>query len=243
MAKSNQTQNQNNNNQQSGGGLGGANSNTPLGSNQQNNQDQKKSKVDMDKLSEAFGHFIGKNLKTPGVNFNLEKIIQGMREGAAGKPAPMSDQEYEAQMAALQEQVFEQLASDNLSAANDFMKKNKGAAGVFEVEPGKLQYIIMQEGKGPAVSSDAKPLVHYKGMYLDGTTFDSSENVGGPVPIPLDSTISGFSRGVSGMKEGEKRKIFVHPDLGYGTQSPLPPNAMLIFEVEVVKSDTTDGDE
>ena len=39
------------------------------------------------------------------------------------------------------------------------------------------------------------------------------------------------------MKEGEKRKLFVHPDLGYGTQGQLPPNALLIFEVEIVKAD------
>lgn len=199
--------------------------------------------IDMGRLSEAFGHFIGRNLKTPGVNFDLERIIKGERDGIAGKPAPMTDQEYEQMMTALQEQVFEQLSQDNLKAANEFLAKNAKEKGVFEVEPGKLQYVVLQEGKGETVQADAKPMINYTGRYLDGTVFDTSDNVGGPVAIPLGQTIGGFSRGLVGMKEGEKRKIFIHPDLGYGTQSPLPPNAMLIFEVEVVKANSSDKDD
>ncbi len=195
--------------------------------------------IDMGKLSEAFGHSIGRNINTPGVNLDIERIIKGMRDGAAGKPAPVSDQEYEAMMTALQEQVFDQLSTDNLKAANAFMMQNSKADGVFEVEPGKLQYMIVEEGKGPAVQSDSTPLINYTGRYLDGTVFDSSDNVGGPVAISLEQTIPGFTKGITGMKEGEKRKIFIHPDLGYGTQSPLPPNALLVFDVEVVKMDAS----
>ena len=44
-----------------------------------------------------------------------------------------------------------------------------------------------------------------------------------PITIPLDQTIPGFSKGIVGMKEGEKRRLFVHPDLGYGTTGQLPP--------------------
>ena len=155
----------------------------------------------------------------------------------------MSDQEYEAMMSALQEQVFEQLSQDNLKAANEFLAKNGKEAGVFEIEPGKLQYTIIQEGKGAAVQADSKPKINYSGRYLDGTVFDTSDNVGGPVAIPLGQTISGFSRGLVGMKEGEKRRIFIHPDFGYGTQSPLPPNSLLIFDVEVVKANSAENEE
>jgi len=70
--------------------------------------------------------------------------------------------------------------------------------------------------------------------------FGSSEETGGPITIPLDQTIPGFSKGLVGMKEGEKRRLFVHPDLGYGTMGQLPPNELLIFDIEVVKADTAD---
>jgi peptidylprolyl isomerase len=193
--------------------------------------------ADIGKLSEAFGHFIGRNLKAPGINFDLEKIIKGIRDGHGGKPAIMSDQEYEMMMANLQAQVFEQLSSDNMKAANQFMSQNSKAKGVFEVEPGKLQYLILKEGSGAAVSATGTPMIHYKGTYIDGTQFDSSEAAGAPVKIPLQQTIPGFGKGIAGMKEGEKRKIFIHPDLGYGQNSPLPPNALLIFEVELIKAE------
>ncbi|MCB1111412.1 MAG: FKBP-type peptidyl-prolyl cis-trans isomerase [Chlamydiales bacterium] len=197
--------------------------------------------VDIKLLSEAFGHFIGRNLNTPGVQFDVESIIKGMREGVAGKEPPMSDQEYETLMTKVQEEAYKKLSEDNLVAANEFMDQNKNTQGVVELEPGKLQYILLTEGNGPTVEADSTPMIHYTGKYLDGTTFGSSEEVGGPITIPLNQTIPGFSKGLVGMKEGEKRRLFVHPDLGYGTLGNLPPNALLVFDIDIVKADTRHG--
>lgn len=199
--------------------------------------------VDIKVLSEAFGHFIGRNLKSPGVQFDVDSIIKGIREGASGAPAPMNDQEYEVAMMKLQEQAYEALSKDNLQAANAFLIENKGKTDVIEIEPGKLQYTVLTPGTGAEVQKNATPLINYKGTYIDGTTFGSSEEVGGPITIPLDQTIPGFSKGIVGMKEGEKRRLFIHPDLGYGTLGNLPPNALLIFDIEVMKADAgKDGD-
>lgn len=193
---------------------------------------------EMLKVSEAFGHFIGRNLNAPGIKFDLESIIKGMRDGAAGKPAPMTDQEYEAAMNKLQERAFSQLANDNLKEANAFLDDNSKKEKIVVIEPGKLQYMILEEGNGTPVGEHARPMVTYSGKYADGTVFGSSEQVGGPITIPLDQTIPGFSKGIVGMKEGEKRRLFVHPDLGYGTSGHLPPNKLLIFDVQVVKADS-----
>lgn len=202
----------------------------------QNTNNQTANDVDMKKLSEAFGHFIGRNLKSPGVTFDLDSIIKGMREGAEGKPAPLSDQEYEVMMLKVQELAFNRLAEDNLKAAETFMAKNAQDKSVKSLVPGKLQYIVIQEGTGTPVQEHGTPSIKYTAKYLDGTVFDSSEAAGGPITIPLDQTIPGFSKGISGMKEGEKRKLFVHPDLAYGKTGQLPPNSALVFEVEVVKA-------
>lgn len=195
-----------------------------------------KSEIDMKKVSEAFGHFIGRNLKSPGVSFDLDSIIQGMRDGAAGKPAPMSDKEYEAMMIKVQEMAFNRLAEDNLKAADAFMAKNAQETNVKSIVPGKLQYIVLQEGTGAVVPEHGSPNIKYVAKYIDGTVFDSSEAAGGSVTIPMDQTIPGFSKGIAGMKEGEKRRLFVHPDLAYGKTGQLPPNSALIFEVEVLKA-------
>lgn len=188
------------------------------------------------KISEAFGHFIGRNLNTPGVKFDVESIIKGIREGVAGKPAPMSDQEYEAMMSKLQEQSFAALSEANLKAANEFLEKNSKESNIVELVPGQLQYTVLKEGSDAVVEEHFSPQINYTGKYLDGTVFGSSEDAGGPITIPLDQTIPGFSKGLLGMKEGEKRKLFVHPGLAYGTTGQLPPNSLLIFEVEVVKA-------
>lgn len=192
--------------------------------------------VDMKKLSEAFGNFIGRNLKSPGVTFDMDSIIKGMRDGAEGKPAPMTDQEYETMMYKVQEIAFNKLSEDNLKAAEAFMAKNAQDASVKTIVPGKLQYIILQEGKGAVVPENGTPSIKYTAKYIDGTVFDSSEAAGGPITIPLEQTVPGFSKGIAGMKEGEKRKLFIHPDLAYGKTGQLPPNSALVFEVEVVKA-------
>jgi peptidylprolyl isomerase len=201
-------------------------------------QEQANDTIDIELISQAFGHFIGKNLKSPGAEFNIEGVIKGIRDGANGAPAPMSDQEYEIAMTKLQEQAFETMARENLDAANAFMQKNNLESGVIQLEPGKLQYLVLEEGNGETVEKNGTPLVHYTGKYLDGTVFGSSEEVGGPITIPLDQTIPGFSKGMLGMKEGEKRRLFIHPELGYGTLGNLPPNALLVFDIEIIKANT-----
>ncbi len=204
-------------------------------------EDTSVSQEDLLKASRAFGHFIGRNLKNPGIHFDIDKIIEGMRDGYAGKPSQITDSEYEALMSRIQEQAHATQSKENLKAADAFLEKNKHETGVIELEPGKLQYLLIQEGNGPVVQEHSAPQIHYKGQFLDGTVFGSSQESGEPITIPLDQTIPGFSKGILGMKEGEKRKLFVHPNLGYGTAGHLPPNSLLIFEVEVVKATPPDA--
>jgi peptidylprolyl isomerase len=197
-----------------------------------------KDQIDMKKLSEAFGNFIGRNLQSPGLSFELDSIVKGIREGSEGKPSPLSEKEYEEMMTAVQEKAFKEMSSTNLKAADEFMQKNKEQTGIVEVVPGKLQYEVLTQGQGTEVEPHSSPKITYTGKYQDGTVFGTSEEMGGPITIPLDQTIPGFSKGIVGMKEGEKRRLFVHPDLGYGTSGQLPPNELLIFDIEVVKANS-----
>ena len=197
---------------------------------------------EINKISEALGNFIGRNLNSPGIHFDLESIIKGIRDGSAGKPSPMNDQDYEKAMAQLQQQALAAVSTKNLDEANAFLKDNVHAKGVVEIIPEKLQYVILQEGKGPVVEEHGNPEITYTGKYIDGTVFGSSDAAGGPITVPLDQTIPGFSKGIVGMKEGEKRRLFVHPEVGYGTGGQLLPNSLLIFDIEVVKAKSHDKD-
>lgn len=197
---------------------------------------QAEAPLDMKKISEAFGHFIGRHLKSPTVTFDLEYVIKGMREGVEGKPAPMSDKEYEQAMLTVQKNAHEKATKENLQAAESYLSNSANIAGFVTIEPNKLYYKIVKEGNGPAVEDHGNPQINYSGKFIDGNVFGSSESNGGPITIPLDQTIAGFSKGIVGMKEGEKRMLLVHPDLGYGTTGHLPPNSLLIFDIEVVKA-------
>lgn len=192
---------------------------------------------DVVRLSEALGHLIGRNLENPSLELDLESIIKGMRDAAAGREAPMSEEEYEMMMSSIQESAFNDLAKSNLEEANDFLQKNAQEEGVVEVVPGKLQYTVLSTGKGEAVSDLSMPTLTYTGTFVDGTVFGTSTDSGGPITLSLDQAIPGFSQGILGMKQGEKRRLYIHPDLGYGTSSHLPPNSLLVFDIEILSID------
>ena len=86
--------------------------------------------------------------------------------------------------------------------------------------------------------------VHYKGTLLDGKTFDSSYDRGEPATFPLDQVVPGWQEGIALMPVGSKYKFWIPAKLGYGDKGtpggPIPPNATLVFEVElldIVKQD------
>jgi peptidylprolyl isomerase len=188
--------------------------------------------IDLNRLSETLGHLIARQLKQPGVEFNIDAVIVGMRNEQEGKSAPMSEEEYQQMVYTLQEKQFQESAEKNLTQANDFLKENLLKEGVRELDP-KLQFQVTQEGSGELVDNDSTPVIHYSGKLLDGTVFASS-TTDQPVALPLKQSIPGFAKGVVGMKEGEKRILYIHPELAYGISGQLPPNSLLIFEVEVV---------
>ncbi|MGR3912835.1 MAG: FKBP-type peptidyl-prolyl cis-trans isomerase [Candidatus Rhabdochlamydia sp.] len=193
------------------------------------------SSKDVAKISEAFGHLIGKNLDSMGLRFDMAKVIQGLKDASDGKAPPMSEAECIQAITTAQEIAFKQVSQENLAKAENFLNQNLEIKGVHPLEENKVQYIITHEGEGASVDESSTPLIRYTGKFLDGSIFGSSQEA---EPVRLDETIPGFSKGLLGMKEGEKRTVFIHPDLGYGTQGDLPPNSLLTFDIEVIKANS-----
>lgn len=101
-----------------------------------------------------------------------------------------------------------------------------------------LRYIQLAQGSGSAVAATCRQVtVHYTGYLLDGTQFDTSRERG-PFSFTLGTgrAIAGFDQGITGMKVGDKRRLIIPPQLGYGAQGQgsIPPNATLVFDVELV---------
>jgi FKBP-type peptidyl-prolyl cis-trans isomerase FkpA len=95
-------------------------------------------------------------------------------------------------------------------------------------------------GDGDVAGAGQTVTVHYTGWLTDGRKFDSSKDRNDPFVFPLGErqVIAGWDEGVQGMKVGGRRKLTIPPQLGYGTRGAggvIPPNATLIFEVELLE--------
>jgi peptidylprolyl isomerase len=105
--------------------------------------------------------------------------------------------------------------------------------------PSGLEYIILVEGKGDKPKTGQTVKVHYDGMLKDGTVFDSSRKRGEPLSFTLGvgQVIPGWDEGIALLKTGGKANLIIPPALGYGARGvppQIPPNATLIFDVELV---------
>ncbi len=118
--------------------------------------------------------------------------------------------------------------------------KLKNMYGDYTRTDSGLRYKITKEnpsGESPQTGDEVS--VHYEGRLLDGTVFDSSYKRNAPIEFPCGQgrVIRGWDEGIALLKKGEKATLVIPPDLGYGARGAggvIPPNAYLIFDVELV---------
>jgi FKBP-type peptidyl-prolyl cis-trans isomerase len=113
------------------------------------------------------------------------------------------------------------------------------ASGAEVTTPSGLKYVDLVEGSGVSPQPGQTAVVNYTGTLTDGTKFDSSFDHGRPLEFPVGRgrVIRAWDEGVATMKVGGKRRLTVPPSLGYGERgSPpaIPPNATLIFDIELL---------
>jgi FKBP-type peptidyl-prolyl cis-trans isomerase FkpA len=101
-----------------------------------------------------------------------------------------------------------------------------------------LVFTSVTEGKGPTPAATDTVRVHYRGTFPDGKEFDSSYSRGQPAEFPLNRVIKCWTEGVQKIKVGGKAKLVCPPGIAYGARGtpggPIPPNATLHFEVELL---------
>lgn len=120
----------------------------------------------------------------------------------------------------------------------EFFMKNKEEKGVVTLENG-LQYKVVKEGTGTVKPKSSDVVVlHYKGMLLDGTVFDSSIDRGVPATFPVNAVIPGFSQVLELMTVGSTYIAYIPSELGYGVRgagAAIEPCSALIFEIQLLE--------
>jgi len=189
----------------------------------------------LDDKHTIFGHVVEGmdvvNSIAQGDKIKTVKIIRVGEEAEAFKVTKESFQEY----------------VDNASKASR-AKKEKEMAGVIEAvkkaypdaieTKSGLKYIVTKAGDGKASPKMGQQVtVHYEGKLLDGTLFDSSIKRGEPASFGIGQVIEGWNEALMTMTKGEKRTLIIPPELGYGEMGypgVIPPNAYLVFDVELL---------
>jgi FKBP-type peptidyl-prolyl cis-trans isomerase FklB len=200
-------------------------------------------KTEREKLSYSIGLDIGKNLKKQEIDIDLKVLMKGLTDAYSGGKELLTEEQvrevfatFQKDMQAKQQERQLKLAEKNKAEGEAFLAANKAKEGVVTL-PSGLQYKEITPGTGPNPTSTDTVIVHYQGTLVDGTEFDSSYKRGQPLKIPVSGVIPGWSEGIQLMKVGAKWQLFIPANLAYGPQGAgqvIGPNAMLIFEVELL---------
>jgi peptidylprolyl isomerase len=118
-------------------------------------------------------------------------------------------------------------------------EKTTGGSEKVVTLPSGLKYVDLKVGTGESPKPGATVVVHYTGTLQDGTKFDSSRDRGQPFSFTLGNheVIEGWDQGIATMKPGGRRKLIIPGNLAYGPtgNGKIPPNATLIFDVELLR--------
>lgn len=197
-----------------------------------------------DHVSYALGLNVGASLGQQGLkaeDIKSADFISGIVDGIALKGADLklTEAEIQAALETLEKRLVERTqsaAKENLAKSQAFLDANKAKDGV-QTLPSGLQYQELKKGTGAQPKQNSRVTVHYEGKLIDGKIFDSSIERKEPATFGVTQVIPGWTEALQRMRVGDKWKLVIPPDLAYGEQGRpgIPPNAALVFEVELLK--------
>jgi FKBP-type peptidyl-prolyl cis-trans isomerase FklB len=196
-----------------------------------------------DSISYSIGIDIAKSLKMQGLELNAALLTQAIRDVMSGSKQLLTDQQAEAVLTAFQRQLMLQqqeearvLAEKNKHEGDAFLEANKKKEGVTTL-PSGLQYKVLVMGKGKKPKLTDSVVVHYRGTFVDGKEFDNTVTKGEPATFVVNEVIAGWKEALQLMPVGSRWQLFVPSGMAFGERGAgqlIPPNAALIFEVELV---------
>jgi FKBP-type peptidyl-prolyl cis-trans isomerase len=198
-----------------------------------------------DSTSYAIGVNIGTSFKGQEIDIDMSAFLAGVSDAMNDDSTAikLTEEQLQTVFASLQQEMYEkqmakmeEMSRNNLSESDNFFKDNATKEGVMST-PSGLQYRVITAGAGPKPSAESEVIVNYRGSLLDGTVFDSSYERGEPATFQVGQVIQGWIEGLQLMSAGAKYEFFIPSNLAYGEQGNevIPPNATLIFEVELLE--------
>lgn len=198
-------------------------------------------KNETDSASYSLGVLFAKNLQQQGIDsLNIELLMQGMRDILEGKKTQISEQDANNYAQNYLRGASGRKAKKNLEEGRKFLEENRKKPGVMVTASG-LQYEVLTQGTGPKPQDlNTSVTAHYHGTLINGTVFDSSVNRNQPFKTKVGQVIKAWQEALLMMNVGTKLRIYCPSELAYGERGAgqmIGPNAVLIFEMELISID------
>ncbi len=198
-----------------------------------------------DRFSYAYGADLAAKFQEQEIELNIDLLAEAMRAVLTGGEMKMPDGEIIATLELYQEihtkRVEERRAvvgAENKKVGDAFLAENAKKDGVVVTESG-LQYKVLTPGTGDYMPNEEDEVtVHYRGTFLDGTEFDSTYTRNQPYNAKVRQLILGWTEALQLMTKGAKWALYIPADLAYGENGSgddIGPNAVLLFEVELLE--------
>jgi FKBP-type peptidyl-prolyl cis-trans isomerase FklB len=194
-----------------------------------------------DKMSYSTGVMTARQLTKNEVPFDVELIIQGLRDGLAGGDIRITEKELKIVLQSMSADIAKKMsnerqvkASINRERGVIFQNEFKTKPGVT-VLPGNLMYRVVKEGNGDKPSELGTVVVKYRGTLVDGTEFDATPE-GKTATIKLTDVITGWKETLKRMPAGSTWEVVVPTSMAYSTRGTgnIGPNETLVFTIELV---------
>jgi FKBP-type peptidyl-prolyl cis-trans isomerase len=210
-------------------------------------------KTEKQKFSYALGMQMGADFRKQTLDLDLATFNKALAQSFNGGKTLLTEDEMRTILANAKEEfqkkqaeLREEKAEATLKEGEKFLAENKNKEDVVTL-PSGLQYKILKEGIGDLPKLNEHVVCNYRGMLLDGTEFDNSNKHNGPSTFPMRGVLEGWREALLMMRVGSKWQLFVPPDLAYGKRGApslnVPPNATLIFELELFAVKDIEGAE